>query len=62
MKEFDKEVLDEGFKKVRDINPNAYILKVNNKYILKSALRESKVLDNGYLKKLKIRFTHYKKY
>lgn len=56
-----KEVLDEGFKKVRDINPKAYILKVNNKYILKSALRESKVLDNGYIKKLKIKFTnkHY---
>jgi G3E family GTPase len=56
-----KEVLDEGFKKVMDINPKAYILKVNNKYILKSALRESKVLDNGYFKKLKIKFTnmHY---
>ena len=53
-----KEVLDEGFKKVRDINPKAYILKVNNKYILKSALRESKVLDNGYFKKLKIKFTN----
>ena len=56
-----KEVLEDGFKKVRDINPKAYILKVNNKYVLKSALRESKVLDNGYLKKLKIKFTnmHY---
>lgn len=56
-----KEVLNEGFRKVRDINPKAYILKVNNKYILKSALRESKVLDNGYFKKLKIKFAnkHY---
>jgi len=56
-----KEVLEDGFKKVRDINPKAYILKVNNKYVLKSALRESKVLDNGYFKKLKIKFTnmHY---
>lgn len=53
-----KEVLDEGFKKVMDINPKAYILKVNNKYILKSTLRKSKVLDNGYLKKLKIKFTN----
>jgi len=53
-----KEILDEGFKKVMDINPKAYILKVNNKYILKSALRESKVLDNGYFKKLKIKFTN----
>ena len=53
-----KEILDEGFKKVRNINPKAYILKVNNKYILKSALRESKVLDNGYFKKLKIKFAN----
>ena len=55
-----KEVLDEGFKKVRNINPKAYILKVNNKYTLKCALKESKVLDNGYFKKLKIKFTNYK--
>ena len=53
-----KEVLEDGFKKIRDINPKAYILKVNNKYILKSTLRESKVLDNGYFKKLKIKFTN----
>ena len=55
-----KEAFDEGFKKVRDINSKAYILKVNNKYTLKCALRESKVLDNGYFKKLKIKFTNYK--
>jgi len=55
-----KEVLDEDFKKVRNINPKAYILKVNNKYTLKCALKESKVLDNGYFKKLKIKFTNYK--
>ena len=55
-----KEFLAESIKKVRNINPKAYILKVNNKYILKSALRESKVLDNGYFKKLKIKFANYK--
>lgn len=55
-----KEFLDEGFKKVRNINPKAYILKVKNKYILKSALRESKVLDNGYIKRLKIRIMNRK--
>ena len=55
-----KEVLDEGFKKVRNINPKAYILKVSNKYTLKYALKEAKVLDNGYLKKLKIKFANYK--
>lgn len=57
-----KEFLDEGFKKVRTINPKAYILKVKNKYILKSALRESKVLDNGYFKKLKIKVMNRKRY
>ena len=55
-----KEFLAESIKKVRNINPKGYILKVNNKYILKSALRESKVLDNGYFKKLKIKFANYK--
>ena len=55
-----KEVLDEGFKKVRNINPKAYILKVSNKYTLKYALKEANVLDNGYLKKLKIKFANYK--
>lgn len=55
-----KEVLDEGFERVRNINPKAYILKVNNKYTLKYALKEAKVLDKGYLKKLKIKFANYK--
>ncbi len=55
-----EEILNESFKKIRNINPNAYILKVNNKYILKSELRESKVLDNGYFKKLKIKFISYR--
>jgi G3E family GTPase len=56
-----KEILDEGFKKVRSINPKAFILRVNNKYILNSTLREAKVLDNGYFKKLKIKMINYKK-
>ena len=55
-----KKIMEEGVEKVKNINPKAYVLKVNNKYILKSALRESKVLDNGYLKKLKIKFANYK--
>lgn len=50
-----KEVLEEGLRKIENINPKAYVLKVNNKYALKSVLRESKVLDNGYLKKLRIK-------
>lgn len=55
-----KKIMEEEVEKVKNINPKAYVLKVNNKYILKSALRESKVLDNGYLKKLKIKFANYK--
>lgn len=55
-----KEELKEGVSKVKNINPKAYILKVNNKYILNSSLRDSKVLDNGYLKKLLIKITNSK--
>lgn len=57
-----KKIFEEGLKKIRNINPKAYVLKVNNKYILKSTLRESNVLDKGYLKKLRIKFGDYKKY
>lgn len=56
-----KEILNEGFKKVKKINPKAFILRVSNKYILNSTLREARVLDNGYLKKIKIKMINYKK-
>lgn len=55
-----KEVLEEGLKKIKNINPKAYVLKVNNKFVLKSVLRESRILDNGYLKKLRIKLTSSK--
>lgn len=57
-----KENLAEGLNSVRRINPKAYILKVNNKYILRTALRESNVIDNGYIKKLKVKISNYKRY
>lgn len=57
-----KENLNEGVKIVRNINPKAYILKVNNKYILNTTLRDSKVLDNGYLKKITVKMANSKKY
>lgn len=57
-----KKILEEEFKEVRKINPKAYILKVNNKYILNSALRESRVLDNGYMKKIKVKIANARKY
>ena len=50
-----KENLENGLKKLKNINPQAYILEVSNKYILKSVLREEKILDNGYLRKMKIK-------
>lgn len=56
-----KEILNEGFKKVKNINPKAFILRVSNKYILNSTLREARVLDNGCLKKIKIKMINYKK-
>lgn len=55
-----KDLLDDGLKKIRGINPKAYILRVNNKYILNSLLRESNVLDNGYIKKFKTKIRNYK--
>jgi G3E family GTPase len=58
-----KELLDQNINKIRNINPRAYILKVNNKYSIKSTLKEAKVLDNGYLKKLRIKVVnHFKTY
>lgn len=57
----DEESLKFGLNELRNINPKAYVLKVNNKYILKSVLRESNVIENGYFKKLKIRFANNKK-
>lgn len=56
-----KEIVQEGVKKVRELNPKAYILKVKNKYILNSILRESKVLDNGYIKRLKVKMKNSRK-
>lgn len=53
--------LKEELKKVKSINPKAFILKVNNKYILNTKLKEAKVLDNGFLKKLKIKLMNSKK-
>lgn len=58
-----KELLDQNINKIRNINPRAYILKVNNKYSIKATLKEAKVLDNGYLKKLRIKVVnHFKTY
>lgn len=57
----DKKVLEKTFKKLKNINSKANILKVKNKYVLRSTLREGKVLENKYLKKMKIKFADYKK-
>lgn len=56
-----KELLNQSFKQVRNINPKAYMLMVKNKYILNSTLRETRVLDNGYLKKFRIKIANFKK-
>jgi len=58
--ECNKKFLEKGLEKIKNINPKAYVLKVKNKYILKSTLKEAKVLDNMYLKKMKIKFANYK--
>ncbi len=55
-----KKILEEGFKQVKELNSKAFLLRVNNKYILNSALRESKTIDNGYLKKIRIKIANSK--
>lgn len=55
-----KKILEEGFKKIKELNSKAFILKVNNKYILNSVLRESKMIDNGYLKRVIIKIANSK--
>lgn len=51
-----KKALEKGLKKLKNINPQGNVLEVNNKYIFKSVLREAKVFDNGYLRKIKIKY------
>jgi G3E family GTPase len=55
-----KEILEKGLKKLKNINSQGYILEVGNKYIIKSVLRKSKILDNGYLRKMKIKYENNK--
>ena len=60
-KEKKKKNINEEIRKIKNINPKAFILRVNNKYILNSKLKEARVLDNGYLKKLKVKMMNSKK-
>lgn len=53
-----KKSLEKGLKKLKNINPQGNVLEVNNKYSLKSVLKEAKVFDNGYLRKIKIKYAH----
>ncbi len=53
--EIKKEMLKKEIEAVRKINSKAYILKVDNKFNLCSRLRNAKVIDNGFFKKLKIK-------
>ena len=56
-----EKIIEEEVKRIKSMNPKAFILKVNNKYALNSKLKEARVLDNGYLKKLKVRMMNSKK-
>lgn len=53
--ELEKSVLKNEINTLRGINTRAFILNVDNKFNLSSRLRESKVLDNGCIKKIKIK-------
>jgi G3E family GTPase len=54
----DKKSLEKGLKKLKNINPQGNVLEVDNKFILKSVLKEAKVFDSGYLRKIKIKYAH----
>lgn len=53
--ECSKEQLDKCIERVKNINPKSYVLKIDNKYTMKHNLRESRVFDNGLLKKIKVK-------
>lgn len=53
--ELEKSVLKNEINTLRGINTRAFILNVDNKFNLSNRLRESKVLDNGCIKKIKIK-------
>lgn len=55
MDKCNKDIIEEGFKAIKKVNSKAYILKVDNNNNLNSILKESKVIENGYIKKLKIK-------
>ncbi|MBE6062083.1 MAG: cobalamin biosynthesis protein [Clostridium butyricum] len=55
-----EESINAEIKKIKSMNSKAFILKVNNKYMINSKLKEAKVLDNGYLKKLKVKIMNSK--
>ena len=54
--EVEKEDMTKEINQLRGFNQKAFILQVDNRFNLCSRLRKSKVLDNGFIKKLKVRF------
>lgn len=56
--EVEKEDMTKEINQLRGFNQKAFILQVDNRFNLCSRLRKSKVLDNGFIKKLKVRFMY----
>ncbi|MGN0145214.1 MAG: GTP-binding protein [Clostridium sp.] len=53
--ELEKKALKQQINTLRGINTRAFILQVDNKFNLTSRLREAKVIDNGFIKKIKVK-------
>ena len=53
--EIKTEQLKKEINAVRSVNPKAFILKVDNKFNLCNELRNAKVIDNGFFKKVKVK-------
>ena len=47
---------------LKNINPAAYILESENKEAFNSLIRDSEILDNVFLKRIKLKFTNSKKH
>lgn len=57
-----KEVLSDAIKKMQSVNPKIYILKIPNKHLLSTKLKDSNVLENKMFRKIKVEIMNYNMY
>ncbi|WP_252244839.1 MULTISPECIES: GTP-binding protein [unclassified Clostridium] len=61
-KNCNKEDIENTKNMLNNINPSAYILEAENRESFNSLLRESEILDNIFLKKIKVKINNSSKY